>query len=426
MIRLRVPEAYRDLPKSIYVLFFANIVNSLGNFVWPFLTLFLTDKLGLSRSEAGFYVMLSSLSWAPGALVGGKLADRFGRKRVLVVSRILAAFALAPCAFLGASRVVPWLLILTGVLGGAADPAMGASVADLTHRGNRQGAFSLLYLGHNIGFALGPTLAGLLYRRHLPWLFLGDALTTLVSLTLVILFVSETLPGRVKAGEAIEGEEDEEESLPAEERAEDGGVLAALRKRPALLVFSAVMMVYSFVYMQHSFSLPIRLTEIFPERGPALYGLVMSVNAVTVVLFTTIVTGLTHRFDPTQNVAAGGLLYAVGFGMVYAVRSVPAFILSTAVWTLGEIIVTTNSSAYINNRSPRSHRGRFNAVLDLVSGIGWSLGPVVMGRIIDRSGTLVVWPLLFALGVAGALAMLALRKAEQRSRAGKGAALDAA
>lgn len=406
MFRLRIPEPYRGLPRSIYVLFFANVVNSLGNFVWPFLTLFLTDKLGMSKAEAGFFVTLSALSWAPGSLLGGKLVDRFGRKRVLVSARILSAMALAPCALLGASPLVPWLLILAGLLHGAADPALSAAVADLTHRGNRQAAFSLLYLGHNLGFALGPTLAGLLYRRHLPWLFLGDALTTVLSMILVVLYVGETLPDRA-------ADDLDEESIPAEERAVEGGLLQALGRRPAVLVFSVVLMVYSFVYVQHGFSLPIRLNELFPANGPALYGLLMSANAVTVVLLTTFVTALTTRFDSTQNIAVGGLTYAVGFGMIHAVRSVPWFLVSTVIWTLGEIMVTTNSSAYLNNHTPRSHRGRFNSVLDIVSGTGWALGPTVMGPVIDRSGVQVVWPLCFALGLVGALMMLALWAADR-------------
>lgn len=410
--RLRLPEPYRGLPRSVYVLFFANIVNSLGNFVWPFLTLFLTDKLGMEKAEAGFFVMLSALAFAPGALVGGKLADRFGRKRVFVASRILAALALVPCAFLGASRLVPWLLILNGLLGGAVDPAIHASVADVTTRRNRQGAFALLYLGHNLGFALGPTLAGLLYRHHLPWLFLGDALTSLLSVALVAAFVPETLPGRVRsAQELTDGREAEE--VPPLERAEAGGVLAALWRRPAVILFSLVMMVYSFVYVQHGFSLPVQVAELFGERGPALYGLLMSVNAVTVVTLTTLITRVTGRFDATQNIVLGGLLYAVGFGMVGVVRLVPWLLLSTVIWTLGEIVVTTNSSVYLNNHSPASHRGRFNALSDLVSGTGWAMGPVVMGRLIDRSGVHAVWPLAFWLGLGGSLLMLALWRVDR-------------
>ncbi|MEW5818540.1 MAG: MFS transporter, partial [Spirochaetota bacterium] len=47
---------YRGLPRSIYILFFARIVNCMGSFVFPFLTMFLTQKLELSTGEAGIII----------------------------------------------------------------------------------------------------------------------------------------------------------------------------------------------------------------------------------------------------------------------------------------------------------------------------------------------------------------------------------
>jgi len=399
---------YAGLPGNVYVLFLAKVVNSLGNFVWPLLTLLLTDRLGMSKTEAGFFVMLATAAYVPGALIGGKLADHVGRKAVFMSARTLAAGCLVPCAFLGLSPIVPWLLIATCVLNGAADPALTALVADLTRSGERQSAFSLLYLGHNLGFAVGPMVAGLLYQSHLPWLFLGDALTTLVSLALVGALVGETLHQR---GESASKHQD----VSADERAEEGGLLPALLKRPVLLVFSVVLAVYSLVYVQHYFSLPLQMTEFFGSSGPRLFGQLMSINAITVVLMTAPLTLLTKRSPSTWNIGFGGLLYAVGFGAIYLIESLPLFFLTTVVWTIGEILVTTNSTAFVNNRTPISHRGRFNAVISIISGIGYAVGPLLAGRFIDRYGVKPVWPLSFCFALAAAAVMFCLR---DRRRAG--------
>lgn len=185
---------YKGLPKSVYILFVANVINSLGNFVWPFLAIYLTDKMGMNKADAGFIVTMSALAFAPGSLIGGKLADLIGRKWVFITARTLAALALIPCAFLDPSPLIPALLILVSFLTGATEPAISALVGDLTSEKTRQSAFSLLYLGHNLGFAIGPMIAGLLYQNHLPWIFIGDAVTTLVSVGLVGLYVVESLP----------------------------------------------------------------------------------------------------------------------------------------------------------------------------------------------------------------------------------------
>ena len=84
-------STYSGLDRSIYFLCLAQVINSIGHFVHPFLTMFLTQKIGMDAVEAGTYVMLSAAAWVPGSLLGGKIADQFGRKRVLVIFQFLAA-----------------------------------------------------------------------------------------------------------------------------------------------------------------------------------------------------------------------------------------------------------------------------------------------------------------------------------------------
>jgi MFS family permease len=404
-----IPEPYRDLPREAYVLFFARMVNSLGSFVRPLLALLLTDKLGLSKAEAGLFVTLAVTAYVPGSLLGGKLADHVGRKRVFVASWVLAVLCLVPCAFLGASPAVAWLLVLNSFFLAVSDPALTAMVADFTHRGNRQPVYALLYLGNNLGFAVGPMLAGLLYRRHLPWVFLGDGATTLLSLALMAALLGESLPSRQPA-------EGEERELDPHERAEEGSTVRALWRRPAILAFALTQALYTFVYAQHAFSLPLQLRELFGVEGPRLFGLLMSVNALVVVFFTTLVTRITRGFSPLSRVALGGLLYAAGFGMIGQLSRMPWFAASTAIWTIGEILVATNARVYVADHTPSSHRGRFTAVTEIISGTGFAVAPTIMGRLSDRQGLPVVWQTTGALAAGAALAVLLLGLSQRGSR----------
>ena len=200
------------------------MVNSMGAFVYPFLTIYLTKTLSLDEGEAGFIVMLAITAHLPGLIVGGRLADWLGRKKILLLFQSLAAICLIPCAFLNNSLLIPRLLILSAFFLGGAQPASTAMTADLTNPNNRKAAFSLLYLGNNIGFAVGPLIAGFLYNNYLMWIFLGDAATTFASLTLVYLFVKETLPSKEK----IEGSYQLENNY---EKAEKGNLWQVLLKR---------------------------------------------------------------------------------------------------------------------------------------------------------------------------------------------------
>ena len=69
---------YRGLPRSVYTLFVATVVNGAGIFVFPFMALILTRRFGLSEKETGDIVFLTTVAYVPGTLLGGRLADRFG------------------------------------------------------------------------------------------------------------------------------------------------------------------------------------------------------------------------------------------------------------------------------------------------------------------------------------------------------------
>ena len=401
---------YTRLPKSIYILFFARMVNSMGAFVYPFLTIYLTKTLLMDEGEAGFIVMLAVTAHLPGLIVGGRLADWLGRKKILLLFQCLAAICLIPCAFLNNPFFIPRLLILSAFFLGAAQPATTAMTADLTNPSNRKAAFSLLYLGNNIGFAVGPLIAGFLYNNYLMWIFLGDAATTFASLTLVYLFVKETLPSKEKIEESYQLENNYE-------KAERGNLWQVLWKRPKLLLFTLISLIYSFVYAQTTFSIPIQVIELFGDKGPKIFGVIMTTNALVVSCLTIIIISLTHKIKPVLNVALAGVLYAIGFGIIFFIKGQLSWLLlSTVIWSMGEILVTTNSNVYIANHTPMSHRGRFNAVIPVIMGAGFALGPLISGDYIRKYGINNIWPAICFLSIVAAVLMYFLYFSEKKRK----------
>lgn len=287
---------YTGLPRSVYILFFARVINCLGNFVFPFLTTYLTLHLSLGAEKTGVIVTLAVLAYLPGSILGGKLADLLGRKFTMILFQFLSASCLVPCAFLGRSMIIPYILILYGLFCGGSQPANSAMIADITGRKDRQAAFSLLYLGVNIGSAAGPLVAGLLYTNHLQWIFIGDAATTYISLILVALFVKESLPLKC-------GIEENRKDIISEEKAERGNIFEVLDKRPALIIFALISAIYSFVYIQQQFSMPMMVNSLFGENGPRFYGTLMSVNAIVVITMTTVIINITRNFKPVYNLS---------------------------------------------------------------------------------------------------------------------------
>lgn len=378
----------------MYVMFGATVINRFGDFVMPFLTMYLTVKMGLSFEIAGIIVTIASLSGIPSALLGGKFADEIGRKKTYLIAQGGAALFLLPCAFLKNPALIVMFLLLSTFFNGAVRPPMNAIITDILPPHQRQQGFSLQYLGINVGVALGPIVAGFLFNNLLPMLFIGDSLTSLIALFLIWKNVKEKNPRSLK--ETVYSDKEKEEK---------GSTISTLLKRPQIALFLTVYILYSFVYTQHKFSLPLTTDAVFGSTGAGKFGLLMSINAFTVLLCTVAVTSVTKHLKPLINIMIAGVFYAVGFGMLGLIHSYHMFILSTIIWTMGEILVVTNFGVFLADNSPSNFRARFNAVGSLSWSLGAALGTSLAGKFIQELGLDYIWLMTFIVSVAGITGM---------------------
>jgi MFS family permease len=408
---LDVLRGYAALPKGVLVLCLGTMINNLGNFVSPFLTIILTERAGLSAGQTGLFVTLSSLVALGGILLGGKLTDAIGRKTVLTVFTGLAVAAYLACALaVDHTFLLVGLLMVFSLVNAIAQPVQSTIMMDITPPAQRQQAFSLHYLSINAGYAAGPLLASFLYAANLPLLFLLDAATTLVALLLAVAFVPESHPDRTHRPVADQ----------AGEVAEKGSVWSVLLRRPQLLFFIFVSVLFFLVFSQFNFGLSLQARSSFGSAGLTVFGLMMTVNALGCVVLTLPVTYPFRRSDPLVPIVIGSIFYALGFGMLAFVRTEALFLLSTLVWTLGEILVSTSTSVYLAGHTPSSHRGRFNAIFPVIRRVGFAVGPALSGLYAARHGIVAVWLPTGALALTAGLLTLRLlslqRKGERREK----------
>lgn len=374
---------YKGLPKASYVIFAATTINGMGIFVYPFLTLYLTKLLGYSAVEAGTFLMLASLAYVPGSIIGGKLADSFGRKKVLVISQFLVSLCLGICGFFEVSPIVPKLVLLYLCIDGFADPVRGAIHTDVTNSENRQASFSLGYLGHNLGYSVGPLLAGFLFYRSPRWLFWGNGIAGFLSVLLMMIFIPESKPTK----EQVE----ETRVKNTSDKVYDGGLLKALLSRPQILILALCSSIIGLAYSQTLFALPLYTENIFGEQGAVIFGRLMSLNALVVVFFNAAIVALLKRFNPLKNVVLACVFFALGFAGYAYCHSILSLALLTVLWTLGEIINATNMGYYIANNTPINHRGRFNAIVPIIEGSGRCIGPYLAGFVILHQSLSFLW-----------------------------------
>lgn len=402
-------KPYKGLPREVYVLFFSRMVVAIGAFVYPLLTLLFTKKIGLGEAEAGNWVALIGLIYIPASLIGGKICDSFGRKKVLIVCDTLASICYGICGFMEPSMNMLYLIGLAIFFFGIADPAHTSIVADVTTPENRDGAFSLTYLGFNIGFAVGPLVGGLLFENHLKWFFIGDAITTLIATILIAIFIKETIHHT---------EEELDESRSMEQKSE-GSIVSVILKRPQILVFSLIFFGYNFAYSMWGFLMPLHVESIYIGKGAEIFGKLSALNGLVVMLFTPILTKMFIKNTHVRKMVFGGVLYLVGFGILGFVGHITAFVASVLIFTLGEIVCAISSMPYINNNTPVSHRGRMNSLLPVIFGAGYSLGPLIMGTVLEKTNVSYAWNLISVILLISTIGMFALDRTESMKKVTK-------
>jgi predicted MFS family arabinose efflux permease len=235
-------------------------------------------------------------------------------------------------------------------------------------------------------------------------MFIGDAITSWVAVILVVSNIPETKPDYKN-----------QKHVREEEKSETGSVIDVLLRRPQIMLFLVFNIFISMTYTQTSFSLPVMLANVFGSNGPKYFGFLMSFNAVTVVTMTFLITPNVKNWKPLSSIALGALLYAVGFGMITFLRSYPLYFISTFIWTIGEILISTNFGTYIANNTPQNFRARFSAVTSASWVIGAVAGTSLMGRYMDYFGVQAVWVLAFFLAMIGTCGMYMLRIKSERN-----------
>ncbi len=394
-------KTYSGLDRSIYVLFIARVVNRIGDFVQLFLVLYLTSRMGFTEGAAGRFLMGAAAMNAIGVILGGVLSDRYNRKVVLIGCQLLFAAFYIACGFYTDSMVSPWLILISSIFRGATWPSTNAMVIDLTDGENRRRAFSLLYLGTNIGVAIGPLIAGFLFNSYLNWLFWGDAITTLIAAAAVIYFVTDTKPTDDDIKEFSKARGDGEQ-------AEEGTALGAFLRRPVLVVYLLIALLSSFMYAQMNFTIPLQMNDLFGADGPSRFGLIMTFNAVVVLVFTALITHMTKKNRPIANIAISSVLFTVGYGMLFGVTTMWFYLLSTFIWTIAEVLNVTNSNVFISRHTPITHRGRFNSIISLVHGAGYALCPWISGMLLERTSFSYLWKVVGIVGVIATILYLIL------------------
>lgn len=394
--------------RRVWVLLLAMMVFRFGQGLYfPFSSIYFHNVVGIPLSLVGVGLAALALASVASSLVSGPLSDRFGRKPLLLASLMGSTATFSAFALVGGFVGYLLVSVAAGFAGSAMfDAARNAMVADVTPPGRRGRAYGLVRVGGNVGWALGPLVAGLaaagaggeVYRL----LFLGASAMVAVVAVGVAFGVGESLPGRRNAASVA----------PGTGRAD---LRAAFADRSFVLLLAAGVLMY-YVFTQNWQALPIYASN-FLGLPDGRIGLFLAANGVVVILLQLPISYLIDRHSKAAALLVGAALFAASSVTLLLTESFWGILLAFAgFFTLAEMVLEVAGAALAADLAPEKLRGTYLALFGGCFGASYGLSPIVAGALLEAGLPQFVWTIqLFAvLLAAAALVLLGLRRRAPR------------
>lgn len=397
----RIQNARHEYPRQFWLLFFGMLISTTGgSMIWPFMMIYVRDRLGSTLTDAAFLNTISAFMGLLSSLLVGPIIDRIGRKWVMVISLGVNA-----CGFLllSQAKVYGAFALIMGI-NGAFNPlyrvGADAMMADLIPPEKRIDAYSLLRMSSNVGVALGPALGGIISAISFNYIFLFGAIGLLSYGLLVTFFARETLP---KDGVA-------QKNLTQERL---GGYPDIFKDK----TFMRFIGTFALVQMCAALIWVLLGDYVVRNYGvlKAQYGLIPTTNALMVVFFQYLITQLIKKREAFFVLASGALLYAlanlsISFGQGYW-----AFWTSMVIMTIGELMLVPTSSTFVANLAPVDKRGRYMSLYTLSWGLASGIGPLWGGFLNDHLGPKTIWYGGFLVGLLSVIGFLRMARRKPTS-----------
>jgi len=399
-------------PRPVRLLLAGTLVNKLGTFIVPYLTLVLLRDFRMAERDAAFLIFAYGAGSLVSILVGGVLTDRLGRRRTLLLSLIGSGLLALVMGLLPSPRFFVPLLVAFGFIADLYRPAASAVIGDLLPSRERASGFAGLRMAVNLGWAAGTALGGLLADWDWRLLFLGDGFTTLAYGVLVYFTIPETRPAPATSPAALTPAPGAAVTLPAPARGARGHGSNPLGDL-VFLESVAITFLFTLIFCTNLVVLPLTVTQ--SAGYPAVvFGALAAVNGGMIALLELSLVEKLKRFRRLRLAALGYALVGVGFGMIGLVMHWGFFLLAVVIFTLGEILSAPQQMAFIADWAPPEARGRYLSLYQATWSVAFAVSPMLTLPLHAALGDRVFWGLAPLVALPGVLALLRLDRTADR------------
>lgn len=389
------------LRKEVWWLALVTLVNRAGTMVIPFMSLYLTAKLGYSLEDVGWVLTAFGLGSVVGSWLGGKLTDKLGYYPVMFWSLVLSGILFVLIQFVESFWGFCAGIFLVMLVADTFRPALFVAINRYCKPENRTRSVSLIRLAINLGFSVGPAIGGMIIANiSYAGLFWIDGITCVLA---ALLFVG-VLNNRDSREEKMANDAKEKTQSP-------------YRDKPYLL-FVVIIMLVGFAFLQYFSTIPLYyrdghgLTEEYVGWLMALNGLLIFVFEMPLVKYFE-----QPKFNVFTILFVSTLLFASSFFVLNLMNWWGMLVLGMILMSFAEILNFPFMNSFAMSRGQGSNLGAYMALFTMAFSVSHIVGHNSGMQLIDHVGFDTTWYIMTGALVLASILILVLKsliKKEER------------
>lgn len=349
--------------------------------------------LNISSDQIGLLITVFAL---PGILLTpflGVLADRFGRKRILIPSLLLYGIAGVMCAYSTSFSQLLWLRFLQGS-GSAALGTLNVTLIGDLFEGNRR-ATAMGYNGSvlSVGTAAYPAIGGTLAAIAWNYPFFLSAIAVPVAIYAMIYLDPVPISMNLHIKEYFQK------------------IKNRIFTRQVLSLFSCVFLTFLIVYGGFLTYLPILLDEDFGQSS-IIIGLMLSGSSLITAVISSRLGLLTRRFSELQLILTGAILYLLIFLSFPVINNIWLMAIPISLFGIAQGINIPSLLNLLTGKAPSDFRAAFLAINWVVIRIAQTIAPLLLGGVYLYAG--INGTFYFTAGAAGLFIIIAFLALKSR------------
>ncbi len=351
----------------------------------PFLSIVMTEGRGFTLAQAGYLMSAFGLGSILGSWLGGKLTDSLGFYNVQLWSLLLTGVMFILLTSANSFTINILEIFALSTVAESFRPANQAAIVSYSRPESLTRSFGLQRLAFNLGYSIGPALAGLLMVRfgHNA-IFYMSALGYLLSFFLLRLLLPAPPETLLKEGKTVE-----KEKCPP--------VHKPWQNMPYLrFLFFNLFAVTGFFQLISAIPAYWKKEISFSEFE---IGLLMGLNGLLIVLIEMpLLHQLEHRISKRISITGGALLFLLSYAALLTnLPAVWAAVLYIFLISIGEMFYMPFTSSLIGMKAPQRQLGQYMGWYSISWGIGIVLAPTGGLYVADHWGFDALWYLSMGL-----------------------------